>query len=370
MPESGANSGVRHGGNRLDLVFEGGGVKGAGLVGALAVLEEHGYEPQNVAGASAGAIVAVLIAAGYGATELREIMTELTFSRFKDRGWEDRIPLVGTAFSLLKDKGVFEGEAFLSWISDLLAARDVQTFGNLIFDKSAEKDDVYRYKVQVMASDLTERRLLVLPRDAEALGLSHPDELEVATAVRMSMSLPFFFEPVRWENPKTGREHLIVDGGMLSNFPVWLFDSDGVPEWPTFGLRLVEPDPRVPLPAGTPPPEPEARRLGMIGYARSLVSTMVEAHDRRYMDADVFARTIPIPTLGVRTADFGLSRERATELYESGRRAAEKFLHRWDFEAYKSTFRSGQQRPSRRQAIEAAMRDATPSMFTPVEETP
>jgi NTE family protein len=356
VSEPRANGGTGRGEMRVDLVFEGGGVKGIGLVGTLAVLEERGYVPQNVAGASAGAIVAALVAAGYRAAKLREIMIKLDFLSFQDRGWEDRIPLVGKALSLLKDKGVFEGDAFLRWVRQHLADKKVETFGDLVYDPAAAKDDVYRYKVQVMASDLTERRLLVLPRDAEVLGLSHPDELEVAQAVRMSMSLPFFFEPCRWENPKTGREHLIVDGGMLSNFPVWLFDSDGVPEWPTFGLRLVEPDPRKPLLAGKPPPK--ARRLGMIGYARSLVSTMVEAHDRRYMDADALARTIEIPTLGVRTADFGSKRKR--ELYESGRDAAEEFLSRWDFEAYKTTFRSGQSRPSRRRAVEALMAEAAP----------
>ncbi len=42
----------------MDLVFEVGGLKGIALVGAYAVLVECGYRPQNIAGASAGAIVA------------------------------------------------------------------------------------------------------------------------------------------------------------------------------------------------------------------------------------------------------------------------------------------------------------------------
>ena len=69
----------------VDLVFEGGGVKGIALVGAFSVLEEQGYEPKNMAGASAGAITAVLIAAGYTASELRTIIGELDYDRFKDR---------------------------------------------------------------------------------------------------------------------------------------------------------------------------------------------------------------------------------------------------------------------------------------------
>ena len=79
----------------VDLVCEGGGVKGIGLAGAYSALEQAGYEPQNVAGTSAGAITAALIAAGYSADELREIVFELDFRQFEDRGWEDRVPLVG-----------------------------------------------------------------------------------------------------------------------------------------------------------------------------------------------------------------------------------------------------------------------------------
>ncbi len=78
----------------------------------------------------------------------------------------------------------------------------------------------------VIVSDLTAKRLLVLPMEAGVLGVE-PDEFDVAQAVRMSMSIPVFFEPVRWDNPDTGEQHVIVDGGMLSNFPVWLFDRQG-----------------------------------------------------------------------------------------------------------------------------------------------
>ena len=202
----------------MDLVFEGGGVKGIALIGAFSVLEERGYKPQNMAGASAGAIVAALIAAGYTATELRKIVGELDYDHFKDEDWEDRIPLAGRSLSVLKDLGVYEGEAFLVWIRDLLEAKGVRTFGNLVRREDTELR--YRYKAQVIASDVTERRLLVLPRDAHKLGVGDPDDLGVALAVRMSMSIPIFFEPVKFANPQTGREHLIVDGGMLSNFPV------------------------------------------------------------------------------------------------------------------------------------------------------
>ncbi|CAA9455139.1 MAG: lysophospholipase-like family protein [uncultured Rubrobacteraceae bacterium] len=308
----------------VDLVFEGGGVKGIALVGAFSVLEERGYEPQNMAGASAGAIVAVLIAAGYSSAELRKIIGELDYDHFKDEAWEDRIPLAGRSLSVLKDLGIYEGEAFLVWMRDLLEAKGIRTFGDLVRREDAELK--YRYKAQVIASDVTERRLLVLPRDAPKLGIENPDDLNVALAVRMSMSIPIFFEPVKFANAQTGREHLIVDGGMLSNFPVWLFDAEE-PQWPTFGLKLVEKDPRSPIPGG--PPQPERSRSGVlsvVAYLRSLVDTMMAAHDRLYIEESDFDRTIAIDTLGVRTTEFDLSEERALKLFESGRTAAEKFL--------------------------------------------
>jgi NTE family protein len=52
-------------------MLEGGGVKGIGLAGAASVLSERGFRPQNLAGHSAGAIAACLLAAGYEADELR-----------------------------------------------------------------------------------------------------------------------------------------------------------------------------------------------------------------------------------------------------------------------------------------------------------
>lgn len=67
----------------------------------------------------------------------------------------------------------------------------------------------------------------------------------------MSMSIPIFFQSVRMHNPKTNHVHVVVDGGMLSNYPVWLFDCEPgeTPRWPTFGLLLVEPDPKTPITA-------------------------------------------------------------------------------------------------------------------------
>jgi NTE family protein len=141
----------------------------------------------------------------------------------------------------------------------------------------------------------------------------------------MSMSIPVFFEPVSFTNPKTGGEHLIVDGGMLSNFPLWLFDTEE-PLWPTIGVKCIEEDPRAPM-------APLGSRGGVfkvVDYARSLVETMMEAHDRFYLEESDFDRTIAIDALGVGTTEFDLPRKRAMQSYGSGRASAEEFLsHKW-----------------------------------------
>ena len=308
----------QHAGN-VDLVFEGGGLRGIGLVGAYSVLEEHGFRPQNVAGASAGAIVAALVAAGYTASELREVLDALDFLSFKDRAWEDRLPALSRTVSILKDKGVYEGEAFQAWMTGLLEAKGLRTFGDLL--RRPEAVSLYRHGLQVVASDLTDHRLLVLPRDAHKLGIEDPDGLEVALAVRMSMSIPLFFEPVSFTNPKTGREHVIVDGGMLSNFPVWLFDAEA-PRCPTIGVKFVEEDPKTPLSAlGS-----GGGIFSLVTYVRNLVKTMLEAHDRFYVEESDYHRTIAVDTLGAGITEFDLPRGRAAALYNSGRAAVERFL--------------------------------------------
>jgi len=343
---------------KVDLVFEGGGVKGIGLAGAIETLEEHRYVPQNVAGTSAGAISAGLLAAGYSAAELKEIIMGLDYRQFQDEAWEDKVPVIDRSLSMLLDLGLYEGDRFLEWIRELLEAKGVRTFAQLVHP-DFEDHPRFRSRLQVIASDVTTHELLVLPRDAHKLGVE-PDELDVALAIRMSMSIPVFFEPVRWQDPRSGEEHLIVDGGMLSNFPVWLFDCDAgeEPEWPTFGLLLVEPEPSVQV-GERLPQERNATRgpRAVVDYVKALAQTMMEAHDRLYVEQATYARTIPIPTLGVGTTEFDLAPHRAQALYDSGRRAAERFLETWDFDAYLAEFRSGK-RHSRRAALVTQLEEA------------
>jgi NTE family protein len=153
------------------------------------------------------------------------------------------------------------------------------------------------------------------------------------------MSFPFFFMPVEL------KKCYIVDGGILSNFPVELFDVEGVPEWPTFGFKLVVSDQSS--------PEQFVRHpiSGPFSQLAAMFFTTMEAHDAYYLANDKFVRTIPIDALNIGSTDFQLTTQQKENLYQSGRKAAQAFLASWDFEAYKAMYRSGQRVPTRREQV-------------------
>lgn len=186
-----------------------------------------------------------------------------------------------------------------------------------------------------MASDVSRKRLVRWPWDYRLYGLD-PDEQSVADAVRASASIPFFFEPVTLRSrDESGRTVVstMVDGSVLSNFPVSLFDrSDGAPpRWPTFGVRLSMRQ------AGRVSTH-EVR--GTVSLALSLVETMLEACDAQHIDERcVQVRSVFVDTSGVSPVDFGISEEQQELLLTAGRAAAVGFLQDWDFAGYLRTCR-------------------------------
>jgi NTE family protein len=330
--------------HRADLVLEGGGVKGIALVGAISVLEERGYLFNRVAGTSAGSIVGALVAARLSSTEMVEIMRALDYTRFRDVGPEDRVPGVGRLYSLLSQQGIYEGAYFKRWLAEILESKGVRTFADLRYEDALAGADLpaeQRYRLVVMASDVSTGRLQRLPWDYPELGLD-AGAIPVVDAVRASMSIPFFFEPVRLRSEIHAGDLWLVDGGMLSNFPVEVFDrSHGdPPRWPTFGIKL------------------SARRGAQAvrflvdstyDLARSMLATMTSFHDQMHIDdPGVLARTIFIDTFGVKATDFDLSPTTAERLFENGRSAAETFLATWDFDDYVRRFRTTPGAPTRR----------------------
>jgi NTE family protein len=324
---------------KADAVFEGGGVKGIGLVGAVSEIEKAGYVFENLAGTSAGAIVASLLAVGYTAAELKKELEQLNYNDFKDEGLLDKLGILGKGLSIGFEYGIYEGEFFEDWLEKLLGARGKTTFGDIRTEYEEEK---YRYKFQAIAADITDRRLLVLPGDLKLFGLN-PDEFSISRAVRMSMSIPFFFEPVELRDT-SGRKHFIVDGGLLSNYPIWLLD-DGTdnPQWPTFGFKLMEPDKRELKKAKRNPIN------NPISFLKAIVGTMLDAHDSYHISNSKgdYDRTIGIPTVieingvdkEIGTTDFNITQEESQALYENGVEVARDFLETWDFNDWKRRYR-------------------------------
>ncbi|MEU7943025.1 patatin-like phospholipase family protein [Microbispora bryophytorum] len=333
---------------RADLVLEGGGVKGVGLVGALHELHTAGYRfgraaGTRVAGTSAGAVVGALAAAGMPPERMRELLFDVDYRRFRDASAAERVPLVGRGFSLLSllfEQGVFEGDHLREWLGNELAGLGVETFDDLALDDPAPwMGEDQRYSLVVTATDVTLGRLVRLPWDYRSVyGVAEPGRQRVADAVRASMSIPFFFEPVTIANPGTGLVSTLVDGGVLSNFPIDTLDRpDGrQPRWPTFGVKLLpafgEDTLRLPL-VGAP-------HLPALRLLTSLVGTAIVGHDQTYLDRPwVRARTIQVDTEGVGMVDFDLDEGQRHHLYRNGRTAAAAFLATWDWDDYRARYR-------------------------------
>jgi len=367
-----------------DGVFRGGGVKGLGLAGALLGFAEHEEKPikkwVNVAGASAGAIIACYLAAGHDAKDIAELMQRTKFGDFQDFPWPGKF--LGGGTNLVRKHGLAHGDAFKNWFDGELKSK---TF------KSVKTDDGERYRLKLIAVDVTNRNLLVLPDDLERYRESiddakaiNPDEFPIAHAARMSMSIPYFFEPVVLvrdrvfvedrggadgiasntvvdrleveqaneaavhfgEKQATYREltkselkkqrSVIIDGGTLSNFPVWLFDVDTAAEKicrPTFGFTLYG---GRGVGAGlnaTVKMLPWALRFGF-----DIFHTSQEAWDTRFVSKSTRVRTVAVDAGNVGTTQFNLSTDDQEMLIRNGREAANRFLERFDLTAYSNTF--------------------------------
>jgi NTE family protein len=151
-------------------------------------------------------------------------------------------------------------------------------------------------------------------------------QFPVAEAVRLSMSIPFFFEPGRLGDA------VIVDGGILSNFPLWIYDEPDPqkpPAWPTFGFRLV--DRRSEGAAVITSP------MKMLG---AMLRTMMYASDRHYLSEHNKNRVIDIDVTdsGVTTTKFNLADEEKVQLYRMGYEATRDFfLKRWSWQEHLRT---------------------------------
>ena len=309
-----------------DLVLGGGGVRGVAHIGALTALEEAGYEVVRVAGASAGALAGSFAVAGVRSSALKELFDELDFTRFALADVLGRLR-DNRAMARLLSRFSDDGTDPLTWITEVLSAQGIETFGDLkVADVDADAPIEQRYRLVVRCLDVLNRRVVRLPWDYERFDLE-PDAQNVAQAVRASMSIPFVYDPVRIGNRDTGAQALLIDGGLTSAFPVDVLDRiDGrAPRWPTFGIRLL---PR-------PPAEPELPSSA-VGLARMVIDALLDTSDQLApANPCDDLRTVRVDLSEVGTLDLDADEE--YDLFSDGYETMREFLAGFSFEAYLSS---------------------------------
>jgi len=328
--------------DEADGVFRGGGVKGLALAGALCGFAEHPTKPvrtwKNVAGASAGAIIVCYLATGHDAQEMLDLMQRTSFGRFADFPGHNKE--LGVA-RLVAEHGMAPGKAFESWFDDVLGGA---TFAAV--RKTDPQDPAEQWWLKLIAVDVTEGRLLVLPGDLElyrdpGTGRTiEPNDFPIARAARMSMSIPYFFDPVELQDARGGRTCLIVDGGTLSNFPVWLWDVDPkvsgrAPVRPTYGFTLSGGH-------GFGGPGAFAKLAPWhLRFAFDIFHTAESAWDERFVSHSTRVRTLAVDADDVGTTEFNLSQEKQELLVHNGRETATAFLDTFSLEQYENTYHAG-----------------------------
>ncbi|MCM8775891.1 MAG: patatin-like phospholipase family protein, partial [Candidatus Omnitrophica bacterium] len=284
-------------------VFQGGGVKGITYVGALEELEEQRMWFASVAGTSAGAIVASLIAAGFEPVEIKKILFETDFNLFKDKTWGWVPPFL----SLLIWGGAYRGEAFEQAMDKVLKEK-------LGFSPTLKDLPI---PLTVIASDISNEKMLILDKE------SYP-HLSVAQAVRMSMSIPLIFRPVKLTDGFSSGTKRVVDGALLSNFPLDIAQKRSRED----GRRLV----------GFLLQEHHggngvSKVIQLLRKAYTLADVIIGmirivtgAHYKPHIEDEDWARIVHIPVGDVSAWNFSLSDNEKRELVEKGRKAAREHL--------------------------------------------
>ncbi|MRG86564.1 patatin-like phospholipase family protein [Salinibacillus xinjiangensis] len=295
---------------KVDAVFSGGGVKAFAFIGAMEVADEHGISFERVAGTSAGAIMAALIAAGYSTSEIKEMFLELNLKSFlKESRFGKFVPFLKwlLVYSRL---GLYKGDELERWVDEKLAAKGVYTF-----------NDLPQGYLKIVASDLSLGKMVVFPDDLMRLYHIDSRSFSIARAVRISASIPFFFIPIKRLGPQV-EKHILVDGGLLSNFPLWVFqNAEGKPLRPILGMKLSSSYDIL----------PKRKINNTIGLFMALFSTMMHAHDARYISKSIATEIMFIPTKDIDATDFDLNEKEKYQLMEYGRESAIKYLKNWTY---------------------------------------
>lgn len=331
MPAPDEKSGLIY----ADAVFQGAGIKTIALLGALRCCDDLGIRWRKLAGTSAGAITAAFVAANISIDELEKIWGEYNYMNFLS---EKTHPLIFTGdpaddlmfpwpmlFSLLitGKLGLYSSDPFCHWIERILQTANLSKFGDL-------KKQEPSHELKVVISDISRGEMLILPDDLinksnqsdrtlmQKLGIDHPEDFSIAEAVRLSMSIPLFFEP-----GKLGK-YAIVDGGISSNFPLWIYDVPTLqqPQWPTFGFQILDKRSK------------EFKINSSLQLLRGTIFTAMSSRDRYQLREIDQGRVIDIDVTSaeVSSIDFKIGTEKRQLLYRMGYEQTKQFfLNDWSW---------------------------------------
>ena len=331
-----------------NLVMEGGGIRGIAYGGALLELEQQGVLRgiERVGGTSAGAIQAALLAVGYSAQEIVDVVNATPVQRLND----GRFIFFGGTHRLITQYGWYRGDEFATYLSELVARKTQQpnlTLGELhaLAQAQPHRGGPARFRdLYTTGTNLTTQRVQVFSHETTPT-------MRVADAVRISMSIPLYFRAVLLDaqnnvitgNPASGQPvQVLVDGGLLANYPVDMFDkprylpagSDPAPDArgnvrnpETLGLRLDRAE-QIPLdnaPAGRQQLAPyDIQDFGT--YVGALYTVALE-NLNPLQPADQ-PRTISIDFLNFSPKIKRISDAQKQQLMDSGRKGVQAFLNR------------------------------------------
>ena len=326
-----------------NLVMEGGGIRGIAYGGALLELEQRGVLAglRRVGGTSAGAIQAALLAVGYSAQEIIDVVNATPVQRLND----GRFIFFGGTHRLIKEYGWYRGDEFSTYLGELVARKTRNahlTLGEL--HELAQREPTRYRDLYTTGTNLTRQRVQVFSYETTPT-------MRVADAVRISMSIPLYFRAVLLDagnqvitgTPAPGQPvQVLVDGGLLANYPVDLFDYPRyLPAGPaaapdahghvfnpeTLGLRLDRAE-QIPL-DGAPTGRRQLAPYDITDFNTYMAALYTVALENLnpVQPAD-WPRTISIDFLNFSPKIKRISDAQKQQLMDSGRKGAQAFLAR------------------------------------------
>ena len=300
-----------------NLVFEGGGIRGIAYCGSVIELEAQGLvkHVEKVGGTSAGAIMALTLSLGYSGKEIQEIIGGTNFKRFND----GRYLFFGGINRTNKYFGWYRGNRVEKWLEEVIKKKTGDA--EITFEELAKRGFKELY---VTGTCLNKQQLVIFSRH------TYPN-MKVKDAVRVSLSIPLYFEAVfidregrivKRPRKKEGLD-IMVDGGIIGNFPIRMFDSAGS-NLATLGFRIdseeqIKNDRLDKSIANMP-----VKNFNQ--YLAAFYNMIMENLNRQQLTADDWSRTVSISDGKIGPRIRRLSDEEVNVLINNGRDAIRDYF--------------------------------------------